>query len=78
MLVEVDDSTENPLVADDGTPAAPRRLRHRPAVGDARRAAPGQPTRSSRCPAARLSALVNPSLTGLPAFLASGPPAARA
>jgi histidine ammonia-lyase len=50
VVVEVDDSSENPLVVPDGTP-----LHHGGFV------------------TARLSALVNPSLTGLPAFLASGP-----
>ena len=41
VLVEVDDSTENPLVIARRHPAAPRRLRHRPALRHPRRAAPG-------------------------------------
>ena len=73
VAVEVDDSTENPLVADDGTPL------HHGGFVTARLSATLDALRQATYPvvalsAARLSALVDPSLTGLPAFLASGPP----
>jgi histidine ammonia-lyase len=73
VLVEVDDSTENPLVTDDGTPL------HHGGFVTARLSATLDALRQATYPvialsAARLSALINPSLTGLPAFLASGPP----
>jgi histidine ammonia-lyase len=73
VLVEVDDSTENPLVPDDGTPL------HHGGFVTARLSATLDALRQAMYPvmalsAARLSALVNPSLTGLPPFLASGPP----
>jgi histidine ammonia-lyase len=70
--VEVDDSTENPLVTVDGTPL------HHGGFVTARLSATLDALRQATYPvialsAARLSALINPSLTGLPAFLASGP-----
>ena len=73
VLVEVDDSTENPLVPEDGTPL------HHGGFVTARLSATLDALRQAMYPvmalsAARLSALVNPSLTGLPPFLASGPP----
>lgn len=72
VLVEVDDSSENPLVVPDGTPL------HHGGFVTARLSATLDALRQAAYPvmalsAARLSALVNPSLTGLPAFLASGP-----
>jgi histidine ammonia-lyase len=72
VAVEVDDSTENPLVARDGTPL------HHGGFVTARLSATLDALRQATYPvlalsAARLSALVDPSLTGLPAFLASGP-----
>jgi histidine ammonia-lyase len=72
VLVEVDDSTENPLVVADGTPL------HHGGFVTARLSATLDALRQATYPvialsAARLSALMNPSLTGLPAFLASGP-----
>ena len=71
-MVEVDDSTENPLVVADGTPL------HHGGFVTARLSATLDALRQATYPvialsAARLSALVNPSLTGLPPFLASGP-----
>ncbi len=73
VVVEVDDSTENPLVAADGTPL------HHGGFVTARLSATLDALRQATYPviglsAARLSALTNPALTGLPAFLASGPP----
>ncbi len=73
LLVEVEDSTENPLVVADGTPL------HHGGFVTARLSATLDALRQATYPvlslsAARLSALTNPSLTGLPAFLASGPP----
>src|SRR5215213_309816 len=73
VLVEVDDSTENPLVVADGTPL------HHGGFVTARLSATLDALRQATYPvialsAARLSALMNPSLTGLPPFLASGPP----
>ena len=72
VRVEVDDSTENPLVVADGTPL------HHGGFVTARLSATLDALRQATYPvialsAARLSALTNPSLTGLPAFLASGP-----
>ena len=72
VLVEVDDSTENPLVVPDGTPL------HHGGFVTARLSATLDALRQATYPvialsAARLSALINPSLSGLPAFLASGP-----
>jgi histidine ammonia-lyase len=72
VLIEVDDSTENPLVADDGTAL------HHGGFVTARLSATLDALRQAMYPvmalsAARLSALINPSLSGLPAFLASGP-----
>jgi histidine ammonia-lyase len=72
VLVEVDDSTENPLVVADGTPL------HHGGFVTARLSATLDALRQATYPvialsASRLSALINPSLTGLPAFLASGP-----
>ena len=72
VLVEVDDSTENPLVVADGKPL------HHGGFVTARLSATFDALRQATYPvialsAARLSALVNPSLSGLPAFLASGP-----
>lgn len=72
VLVEVDDSTENPLVVPDGTPL------HHGGFVTARLSATLDALRQATYPvlslsAARLAALVNPSLSGLPAFLASGP-----
>ena len=72
VRVEVDDSTENPLVTVDGTPL------HHGGFVTARLSATLDALRQATYPvialsAARLSALINPSLTGLPAFLASGP-----
>lgn len=73
VLIEVNDPTENPLVDDDGTPL------HHGGYMTARLSATLDALRQASYPvmalsAARLSALVNPALTGLPAFLASGPP----
>ncbi len=70
--VEINDSTENPLVAGDGTPL------HHGGFVTARLSATLDALRQATYPVmaisvARLSALTNPSLTGLPAFLASGP-----
>ncbi len=72
VVVEVDDSTENPLVVPDGTPL------HHGGFVTARLSATLDALRQATYPvlalsAARLSALLNPSLTGLPPFLASGP-----
>ena len=72
VRVEEDDSTENPLVVRDGTPL------HHGGFVTARLSATLDALRQATYPvialsAARLSALVNPSLSGLPAFLASGP-----
>jgi histidine ammonia-lyase len=72
VSVEVDDSTENPLVAADGTPL------HHGGFVTARLSATLDALRQATYPvvalsAARLAALVNPALTGLPPFLASGP-----
>ena len=72
VLGEVDDSTENPLVLPGGTPL------HHGGFVMARLSATLDALRQAAYPvialsAARLSALINPSLTGLPAFLASGP-----
>ncbi len=72
VMVEVDDSSENPLVTADGTAL------HHGGFVTARLSATLDALRQALYPvlslsAARLSALVNPSLTGLPAFLASGP-----
>ena len=72
VLVEVNDSTENPLVAADGTPL------HHGGFVTARLSATLDALRQAMYPvialsSARLSALTNPALTGLPAFLASGP-----
>jgi histidine ammonia-lyase len=72
VRVEVDDSTENPLVVQDGTPL------HHGGFVTARLSATLDALRQATYPvialsAARLSALINPSLSGLPAFLASGP-----
>ena len=71
--VEVNDSTENPLVVPDGTPL------HHGGFVTARLSATLDALRQAAYPvlalsSARLSALLNPALTGLPAFLASGPP----
>ncbi len=73
VLVEVDDSTENPLVVEEGRPL------HHGGFVTARLSATLDALRQAAYPvvalsAARLSALTNPSLTGLPPFLASGPP----
>lgn len=72
VRVEIDDSTENPLVVPDGTPL------HHGGFVTARLSATLDALRQATYPviaisSARLSALTNPSLTGLPAFLASGP-----
>ena len=72
VLVEVEDSTENPLVVADGTPL------HHGGFVTARLSATLDALRQATYPvvalsAGRLAALTNPSLTGLPAFLASGP-----
>ena len=72
VIVEVDDSSENPLVVPDGTPL------HHGGFVTARLSATLDALRQAAYPvialsAARLAALINPSLTGLPAFLASGP-----
>ena len=72
VMVEVHDSSENPLVVEDGTPL------HHGGFVTARLSATLDALRQAAYPvialsAARLSALVNPSLSGLPAFLASGP-----
>jgi histidine ammonia-lyase len=72
VLVEVEDSTENPLVVTGGEPL------HHGGFVTARLSASLDALRQATYPvmalsAARLSALTNPSLTGLPAFLASGP-----
>jgi len=73
VVVEVDDSTENPLVVPDGTPL------HHGGFVTARLSATFDALRQAVYPvialsAARIAALVNPSLSGLPPFLASGPP----
>lgn len=72
VMVEVDDSSENPLVVAGGVPL------HHGGFFTARLAATLDALRQAVCPvlalsAERLGALTNPSLTGLPAFLASGP-----
>ncbi len=72
VVVEVDDSTENPLVVADGAPL------HHGGFVTARLSATLDALRQATYPvialsAARLSALINPSLSGLPPFLASGP-----
>ncbi len=72
VRVEVDDSTENPLVVADGAPL------HHGGFVTARLSATLDALRQAAYPvislsASRLSALINPSLSGLPAFLASGP-----
>jgi histidine ammonia-lyase len=72
VSVEMNDSTENPLVVADGTPL------HHGGFVTARLSATLDALRQAAYPvialsAARLSALINPSLSGLPAFLASGP-----
>ena len=72
VVVEVDDSTENPLVVADGTPL------HHGGFVTARLSATLDALRQATYPvialsAGRLSALINPSLSGLPPFLASGP-----
>ncbi len=72
VMVEVDDASENPLVVADGVPL------HHGGFVTARLSATLDALRQAAYPvvalsAARLSALTNPSLTGLPAFLASGP-----
>jgi histidine ammonia-lyase len=73
VVIEVDDSTENPLVAEDGTAL------HHGGFVTARLSATLDALRQAMYPvmalsASRLSALINPALSGLPAFLASGPP----
>ena len=73
VVVEVDDSTENPLVLAEGRPL------HHGGFVTARLSATLDALRQATYPvmtlsSARLSALTNPSLTGLPPFLASGPP----
>jgi histidine ammonia-lyase len=73
VLIEVNDPTENPMVGDDGRPV------HHGGFMTARLSATLDALRQASYPvlslsAARLSHLLNPSLTGLPAFLASGPP----
>ena len=73
VMIEVNDPTENPLVGDDGRPM------HHGGFMTARLSATLDALRQASYPvlalsAARLSHLLNPSLTGLPAFLASGPP----
>ena len=72
VMVEVDDSSENPLVVAGGVPL------HHGGFVTARLSATLDALRQAAYPvialsAARLSALTNPSITGLPAFLASGP-----
>lgn len=72
VRLEIDDSTENPLVVADGTPL------HHGGFVTARLSATLDALRQATYPviaisSGRLSALTNPSLTGLPAFLASGP-----
>ena len=71
-IVEVDDSTENPLVVGGRHTAAPRRLRDRAALRDARRAAPGD-LPGDRAVGRPAVGTDQPVATGLPAFLASGP-----
>ncbi len=72
VSVEVDDATENPMVVEPGVPL------HHGGFVTARLSAALDSLRQATYPvvslsAARLSALTNPSLSGLPAFLASGP-----
>src|SRR3954464_7948469 len=72
VRVEVDDSTENPLVVQDGTPL------HHGGFVTARLSATLDALRQATYPvialsAAPLSALISPALWVLPAFLASGP-----
>ncbi|MFY0408986.1 aromatic amino acid lyase [Solicola sp. PLA-1-18] len=72
IRLEVDDPSENPLVVEDGTPL------HHGGFVTARLSAALDSLRQATYPvlalsSSRLSALTNPSLTGLPAFLASGP-----
>ena len=72
VLIEVNDPTENPLVVDDGPPL------HHGGYMTARLSATLDALRQASYPVialsgARLSLLVDPALTGLPAFLASGP-----
>lgn len=71
VSIEVDDSTENPMVI-DGTAL------HHGGFVTARLSAALDSLRQAAYPVlalsgARLSALTNPALTGLPAFLATGP-----
>jgi histidine ammonia-lyase len=73
VLIEVNDPTENPMLSNDGRPM------HHGGFMTARLSATLDALRQASYPvlalsAARLSHLLNPSLTGLPAFLASGPP----
>ena len=72
ISVEIDDSTENPMVIDGGA------VLHHGGFVTARLSAALDSLRQATYPvvslsAARLSALTNPALSGLPAFLASGP-----
>ena len=72
VLIEVNDPTENPLVLDAGTAL------HHGGYMTARLSATLDALRQATYPvlslsAARLSHLLDPSMTGLPAFLASGP-----
>lgn len=72
IAVEVDDPTENPMVLDSGTAL------HHGGFVTAGLAAALDSLRQATYPvlalsSARLSALTDPALTGLPAFLASGP-----
>ena len=73
VMIEVNDPTENPMVGGEG------RAMHHGGFMTARLSATLDALRQASYPvlslsAARLSHLMNPSLTGLPAFLASGPP----
>ena len=72
VSVEVDDSSENPMIVEGGVAL------HHGGFVTARLSAALDSLRQAAYPvfalsASRLSALTNPALTGLPAFLATGP-----
>ena len=73
VSVEVDDSSENPMLVGDGVAL------HHGGFVTARLSAALDSLRQATYPvvalsSARLSALTDPAMTGLPAFLATGPP----
>ncbi len=72
VAIEVDDSTENPMLVGDGVAL------HHGGFVTARLSAALDSLRQATYPvvalsSARLSALTDPAMTGLPAFLATGP-----